>query len=67
MYKEKIVDIVTGKETWRNYTAAEIKEVEESQAEAAIRIVELTEKAIARQAILKKLGLTEEEAKLLLL
>lgn len=66
MYKEKIVDINTGEETWRDYTAAEIREVEKAQAKAATEAKEQAEKDYARKAIFEKLGLTEEEAKLLL-
>lgn len=66
MYKEKIVNLETGEETWRDYSAAEIAEVEKAQAEAAARIAELAEKDAARQALLTKLGITEEEARLLL-
>lgn len=66
MYKEKIIDINTGEETWRDYTPAEIAEVEKAQAEAAARIAEQAEKDAARKAIFDKLGLSEEEAKLLL-
>jgi hypothetical protein len=70
IYKEKIVDALTGKETFRDYTEAEIAEVNaevakksaqaqaEQEAEAA--------KAAARQAILDRLGLTADEAALLL-
>ena len=66
MYKEKIINIQTGEITWRDYTPAEIAEVEAAQAEAAARIAEQAEKDAARKAIFDKLGLTEEEAKLLL-
>ena len=66
MYKEKIVNIQTGEETWRDYTPAEIAEVEKAQAEAAARAAEQAEKEAARKAIFDKLGITEEEAKLLL-
>jgi len=66
MYKEKIVNIQTGEETWRDYTAAEVAEVERAQAEAAESIAKIAEKDAARKAIFDKLGLTEEEAKLLL-
>jgi hypothetical protein len=34
MYKEKIVNAITGKETWRDYTAVEIAEIEAAKAEA---------------------------------
>ena len=66
MYKEKIVDLETGKETLRNYTAQEIAEVEAAQALNAQRIAEELAKEAARKLILEKLGLTDDEAKLLL-
>lgn len=66
MYKEKIINVTTGEETWRDYTDAEIAEVEAAQAKAAAKIAEQTEKENARKVIFEKLGITEEEAKLLL-
>ena len=66
MYKEKIVNVTTGEETWRDYTPQEVAEVEKAQAEAAARIAEIAEKEAARKAIFDKLGLSEDEAKLLL-
>jgi hypothetical protein len=66
MYKEKIVNVKTGEETWRDYTAEEIAEVEKAKAEAAAKATEAAEKEAARKAIFDKLGITEEEAKLLL-
>lgn len=66
MYKEKIINLETGEETWRDYTPAEIAEVEKAQAEAAAKAAEQAEKDAARKAIFDKLGLSEEEAKLLL-
>lgn len=65
-YSEKIVNVETGEETWRNYTPSEILEIEKAQAEAAAKAAELAEKEAARKAIFDKLGLTEEEAKTLL-
>lgn len=65
-YQEKIINIKTGEETWRDYSAEEIAEVEKAQAEAAELKAQLAAKDFARKAILEKLGLTEEEAKLLL-
>ena len=70
MYQEKIVDISTGKETIRPYTAQEVAEVEanieatriEQEAKADAK----SEKDAARQAILDKLGLSANEAALLL-
>ena len=66
MYREKIVNVQTGQETYRDYTPEEIAEVEKAQAEAAARIAEQAQKDVARKAILEKLGLSEEEARLLL-
>jgi len=66
MYREKIINIETGEETWREYTAQEIAEVERAQAEAAEIAVKQAEAAAKRQALLDKLGITEEEARLLL-
>ena len=66
MYKEKIINIETGEETWRDYTDAEIAEVEAAQAEAAKTLLEAEAKEAARQAVLTKLGLTAEEAQALL-
>lgn len=64
MYKEKIINIQTGKETWRDYTAKEIAEVEKAQAEAQIRMAEAQACEAKRQSALAKLaalGLTEDE------
>jgi hypothetical protein len=66
MYKEKIVNAETGEVTWRDYTEAEIAEVEAAKAEAETERLALAEKAAARQAILDRLGLTADEAALLL-
>jgi N-acetylmuramic acid 6-phosphate (MurNAc-6-P) etherase len=66
MYKEKIVNVATGEETWRDYTAKEIKQVEAAQAEAAEKLLEAEAKEAARQVVLTKLGLTAEEAQALL-
>jgi DNA-binding NarL/FixJ family response regulator len=64
MYKEKIVDAITGEITFRNYTAAEVKEVEAAQVEAAARVAEAEAKATARASALAKLaalGLSADE------
>lgn len=66
MYKEKIVNIETGEETWRDYTDAEIAAVEKAQAEAVAKAAKATEAAAAKAALLVKLGITEDEARLLL-
>lgn len=66
MYQEKIVNIVTGETTWRNYTSDEIAEVEKAQADAKLEQEHQAAKAEQRAALLERLGITEEEAKLLL-
>lgn len=66
MYKEKIVNVQTGEETWRDYTPKEVAELEAAQAEAAQKQAEAEAKEAARQAVLTKLGLTAEEAQALL-
>lgn len=66
MYQEKIIDLETGKETLRNYTPAEIAEVEKAIAEAeAVAALEL-EKLETKAAVLAKLGISEAEAAALL-
>lgn len=64
MFKEKIVNVITGEETWRDYTPEEIATVEEAKIKAEKEIKELAEREAKRQSALNKLidlGLTEEE------
>lgn len=64
MYKEKIVNILTGEETWRDYTKEEIEEAKKGEQEAQKRTAEANKKDAARQSALAKLaalGLTEDE------
>lgn len=65
---EKIVDVSTGKETIieRDMTEQEIAEYQAAIASAEARAAESAIKAEQRQALLTKLGITEDEAKLLL-
>ena len=65
---EKEFNIQTGEETIteRDETAAEKKSRETFQKEQAIKLAEAEAKEAARQAILDRLGLTADEAKLLL-
>jgi hypothetical protein len=67
-YLEKIVDAITGEETIIEYeqTAADKKIREERAKEFAAAQAEADAKAAQRQAILDRLGLTADEAKLLL-
>jgi hypothetical protein len=66
--KEKTFDIQTGEETIteRDETAAETKARLDNAKEIAARKAEEEAKATAKQAILDRLGLTADEAKLLL-
>lgn len=66
MYKEKIIDATTGEEIWRDYTDAEIAEVEKAQAKAVEEAIKEAKAAAAKSALLERLGITEAEAKLLL-
>jgi hypothetical protein len=65
---EKIYDITTGEETIveRDETAAETKErLDRAKADSDFAAAE-TQKAADRAALLTQLGITEEQAKLLL-
>ena len=66
--KEKTFDVATGEETIieRDETAAEKKIRENRQKEIAAELAEAEAKAAQRQLILDKLGLTADEARLLL-
>jgi hypothetical protein len=65
-YIERILDISTNEITERELTAAEVKKIEAAQAKAAAHAVEETKLQTQREAILDRLGITAEEAKLLL-
>jgi len=70
MYKEKIIDVLTGEETLRDYTATEIAELEAIKAQReALQVqadVEQAAKDAAKQAVLDKLGLSADEVAALL-
>jgi len=66
MLNEKIVNIQTGEETIRNYTAAEVAEAEAEVAEYNKRLALLAKAKTDKAALLEKLGITADEAKLLL-
>jgi len=59
-YKIQIDNLV------RNATSEEIAEIEARQAEAEARQAEAQAKAQAKAALLERLGITADEAKLLL-
>lgn len=65
---EKIIDIKTGEEMLieREATAEEIAQAKFLQKEAIERAAKEAEAASAKAALLERLGITEEEAKLLL-
>ena len=62
----KIVNVETGEEISRDATAEEIAQIELDAANAAAQQAEAEAKEAARQAILDRLGLTADEAKLIL-
>lgn len=63
---ERIFDIATGEEVLKEYSKQQIAEVEIAKLEQEKRKAEQNKKAIEKMALLEKLGITEEEAKLLL-
>jgi hypothetical protein len=65
---EKEFNVQTGEEiiTERNETTAETQARLEYEAKVAVKQAEAEAKATARQAVLDRLGLTAEEAQLLL-
>lgn len=65
---EKIVNIKTNEESFveREETAQEKQEREEIEAELAKKEIEISAKTEQRALLLERLGITEEEAKLLL-
>ena len=62
----KIVNCETGEEIVRDATAEEIAQIELDTAHAEAKKTEFEAKEAQRQAILDRLGLTADEAKLLL-
>jgi hypothetical protein len=60
-YVEKIVNVQTGEETFREYTADEIKQVEAAKIKQEQLLQEMQQKTAARQAVYLKLGLTSDE------
>lgn len=69
-YFETITNVETGETTTREYTKAEIEEFKKREAEFLAEYAKIqaeeAEKNLAREAILNKLGLTAEEAAILL-
>jgi hypothetical protein len=65
-YFERIVNVETNEVVERPYTAKEIAEVEAKKDALALEIKETEQVTAAKNALLEKLGITEDEAKLLL-
>ena len=65
-YFEKIVNAETGEETIRPYTKDEIATIEKATAEAQAKAAADNAKEAEKTALLAKLGITDDEAKLLL-
>ena len=61
-----MIDAVTGETTTRNLTAKELAELEADKAETEAHAEAKLAKQVARAALLTKLGITEQEAQLLL-
>ena len=59
-------NVTTGEIIERDLTAAELKQLEKDQAQAAAKQAEAQAKESARAEILDRLGLTAEEAAILL-
>jgi hypothetical protein len=62
----KIVNCTTGEEVVRDATVEEIAQMEIDAANELARKAEAETKALAKSALLVKLGITENEAQLLL-
>jgi len=63
---ERIVDVTTGETTEREYTKAEAAKMEKRVLESQAELDALAAKAAEKSALLAKLGITDDEAKLLL-
>lgn len=66
MTTHKIVDVITGEETLIDYTKKELDEQKEAQAAIDAALAQAAEKAEAKAALLERLGITADEAALLL-
>jgi len=59
-------NVTTGEIIEREFTTAELKQLEKDQADKALKDAEIEAKANSKAAILDRLGLTAEEAAILL-
>lgn len=62
----KIVNCITGEEIVRDATSEEIAQIETQAENDAVAQAQAKAKEIAKAALLNKLGITTEEARLLL-
>ena len=60
------INVETNEIVERNFTALELEQYEADQAAQAARLAEAEAKAQAKAELLQRLGITEDEAKLLL-
>ena len=65
-YFEKIVNAQTGEETIRPFTEEEVAKMKTAEAEAEAKATADNAKETQKTALLEKLGITQEEAVLLL-
>jgi hypothetical protein len=65
-YKEVTIDAITGEKTERDYTEAEIAEAKANQAKADKAAKDYADAQAKKAVLLTKLGITAEEAVLLL-
>lgn len=65
--KIKEVNAITGEETIREYTEEELAQAQKDFQDDKVRVAAKATKEAAKTALLEKLGITEDEAKLLLL
>ena len=65
-YFEKIINVQTGEETTRPYTEDEIAKMKTAEAEAKAKAAAALAIETQTAALLEKLGITQEEANLLL-
>ena len=64
--KITIHDVATGETVVRDFNAAELAQLELDKAQAKLDAEALVVRQAAREALLTKLGITEQEAQLLL-
>jgi 1,2-phenylacetyl-CoA epoxidase catalytic subunit len=65
-FTETIINLATGETTVRDFTQAEIDQIKAERAELLAKAEALEAKAADKAALLAKLGITEDEARLLL-